>query len=132
LKEILDTRFFIELFFSTDARVLERARAKLHDLRRRREGVLPTLVIAEFFEQVCRRAGKREASKASDAILAGGLELSPLSLGIARAAGVLRCQHRRVPMADCIVAATAADAEGRVVSDDPHFGELRGIRTTWL
>src|SRR3989442_16023928 len=41
LKEILDTRFFVELFFSADARVLERARGKLHDLRRRREGGLP-------------------------------------------------------------------------------------------
>jgi len=132
LKEILDTRFFVELFFSTDARVLELARKGLRDLRRRREGVLPTLVLAEFFEQACRRAGKREASKASDAILAGGLELSPLSPAIARTAGALRCEHRRVPMADCIVAATAAEADGRVVSDDPHFGELRAIRTAWL
>lgn len=132
MKEILDTRFFVELFFSADVRRLELTRGKLRDLRRRREGVVPTLVLAEFFDQACRRAGQRKAAGAFEAILAGGLEMGPLTSAVARAAGSLHCQHRRVPMADCVVAATAAEAGGRVVSDDPHFSELRGIKVTWL
>jgi predicted nucleic acid-binding protein len=131
LKEVLDTRFLIELFFSADAQALERARVKLRDLRRRREGVVPTLVLVEFFDQACRRAGKRKASEACDAILASGLESGPLTPAIARTAGGLRCRHRTVPIADCVVAATAAELDGRVVSDDPHFGEL-GVRVAWL
>ena len=132
MKEILDTRFFVELFFSMDPRVLDRVREKLRDVRRRREGVLPTLVLAEFFDQACRRAGTREASNAWDALLASGLEIHPLTPAIARAAGGLRCRHRGVPMADCVVAATAAELRARVITDDPHFRDLHGIRVAWM
>ena len=120
------------MFFSADAQVLARAREKLLDLRRRREGVVPTLVLAEFYDQACRRAGTREASKAWDAILASALATQPLTPEVARAAGALRCRHRDVPMADCVVAATAADLGGKVVSDDPHFAGLRGTKVAWL
>ena len=132
MKEVLDTRFFVELFFSADAQVLARAREKLRDLRRRRAGVVPTLVLAEFYDQSCRRTGKREASKAWEAILASALEVQPLTPSIARAAGALRCQHRDIPMADCVIAATAAELGGKVVSDDPHFAGLRGTQVVWL
>ena len=132
MKEILDTRFLIEHFFSDQPRVLESARAKLRKLRRTKTGVLPTLVLTEFFDQVCRHAGSREASEKCESLIVSGLEILPLTSEIALAAGDIRCGHRNVPIADCIIAATALLLAGRVVTDDPHFSRMRGLRTTWL
>ena len=132
MKEILDTRFFIEHFFSSDAEVLERTRKRIRDLRRRGDGVVPVIVVAEFVDQACRRAGRREAREKAEAILQSGLAIEPLRPAVALAAGALRCSHRGVPMADCVIAATADEVRGRVVSDDPHFRQLKGVRVAWL
>src|SRR2546428_120371 len=55
-----------------------------------------------------------------------------LDIGLARDAGFLRCVHRDLPMADCVIAATALRVEGRVVTNDPHFAKVKGLRTTWI
>ena len=130
--EVLDTRFFMEHFFSTDPAVQEKTRGRIRDLRRRREGVVPLVVVAELVDQVCRRAGRREAELRGQAILSSGLEVRPMDPSTAVAAGILRCSHRRIPLADCILAAVSNQLGGRVVSDDPHFAAIRGTRTAWL
>ncbi|MGQ0797487.1 MAG: PIN domain-containing protein [Methanobacteriota archaeon] len=130
--EVLDTRFFIEHFFSTDPVVREKTRNRVTELRRRKEGVVPLIVIAEFADQACRFAGRREAEETSRAIVESGLQIRPLDPDMAIAAGARRCSNRRVPLADCIVATVADHVGGRVVSDDPHFKQLRGIRVAWL
>ena len=132
MKEVLDTRFLLTHFFSDQPLVLERARSRLRDLRRNGNGVLPTLVLTEFFDQVCRHAGSRQATQKCEALLMSGLDIHSLTPDIALAAGKIRCTNRDVPVADCIIAATAATLDGRVVSDDPHFARIRGIRVAWL
>ena len=132
MKEILDTRFLITHFFSDDARVVERARSRMRDLRRTGNGVLPTLVLTEFFDQVCRHAGSKEASQKCEALMMSGLEIHTLTPETAFAAGKIRCAHRDVPIADCVIAATAEVLHGRVISDDPHFERIRGARVAWL
>ncbi len=130
--EVLDTRFFIEHFFSTDPEVHEKTRSRIRELRRRREGVVPLVVVAEFVDQACRRAGRREAEQKGQAILDSGLAIQPMDSATAVAAGALRCSHRRIPLADCIVATVSGRLRGRVVSDDPHFDDIRGTRVAWL
>ena len=132
MKEILDTRFLITHFFSDEPRVLEAARDRLRNLRRTGNGVLPTLVLAELFDQVCRHAGSKEAAEKCEALVASGLDIRELTAEIALAAGMIRCSHRDVPIADCIIAATAIHLGGRVVTDDPHFRRVKGLRTTWI
>ena len=132
MKEVLDTRFLLTHFFSDQPRVLERARSRFRDLRRNDNGVLPTLVLAEFFDQVCRHAGSREATQKCEALQMSGLDIYPLTPEIALAAGKIRCSNRDVPIADCVIAATAATLDGRVVTDDPHFSKLKGLRTVWI
>jgi len=132
LNDILDTRFFIAHLVEDDLEIHERTRAHLRELRRRGGGFVPTIVLAEFCDQACRHAGRKPAGAMCDAILASGLEIAPLTVEIARASGLLRCRHRDVPMADCVVAATAAERKGRVISDDPHFAGLGGIRVAWV
>ena len=130
--EVLDTRFFVEHFFSTDPAVHEKTRDRIRDLRRRREGIVPLVVVAELVDQACRFAGRREAEQKAEGVLGSGLEIHPMDPATAIAAGALRCSHRRVPLADCIVAAVADRLGGRVVSDDRHFREIKGIRVAWL
>ena len=130
--EVLDTRFFIEHFFSTDPAVREVTRNRVTELRRRKEGVVPLIVVAEFTDQACRFAGRREAEEKSKAIVESGLQIRALDPATAIAAGASRCSNRRVPLADCIVATVAGSVRGRVVSDDPHFKQLRGVRVVWL
>lgn len=132
MKEILDTRFLITHFFSSQPHVLESARAKLRDLRRTGNGVLPTLVLTEFFDQVCRRAGSREAAEKCESLIVSGLSIQALTSEIALAGGRIRCNNRDVPIADCIIAATAMHLGGRVVTDDPHFSKVKSLRTTWI
>jgi len=132
MKEILDTRFLIEHFVGAHPEIRERTRRRLRALLRRREGIIPTIALAEFVDQMCRLAGRQEAARIHRAILASGLVLHPLTPAIAAEAGALRCTYRGVPMADCIVAATAVHLDGRVLSDDPHFRSMRGIWTAWL
>lgn len=130
--EVLDTRFFIEHLFSRDTAITERTRGRLTELRKRKEGVVPLIVLAEFADQACRFAGRREAEQKAQAIAMSGLQLRSLDPSTAIAAGARRCSNRSVPLADCIVATMADSLGGQVVSDDPHFKQLHGIRVAWL
>jgi len=132
LIEVLDTRFFIEHLFSTDTAVTDKTRRRITELLRRKEGVVPLIVVAELADQACRFAGRREAEQTAQAIVESGLQVRPLDPATAIAAGARRCSYRHVPLADCIVASVADILGGRVVSDDPHFKQLRGTRVAWL
>lgn len=132
MREILDSRFLLTHFGAKDEEVLARTRTKLATLRRERRGVLPSIVIAEVENAICQEAGRAEAAAKLRAIDHAGLEVVQLDAELAREAGFLQCMHRDLPMADCVIAATALRLRGRVVSDDPHFSGIRGLRTTWI
>ena len=132
MKEILDSTFLVTHYTTDDERILSRTRAKLAALRRERRGVLPSVVVAEVTNAVCREGGREKALAQLGALEHTGLEVVPLDIGLARDAGLLKCVHRDVPMADCVIAATALLLGGRVVTNDPHFSKVKGLRTTWI
>jgi len=132
LKEILDSKFLLTHYGAKDEEVLSRTRTKLASLRKERRGVLPSIVIAEVANAICQEAGRAEALAKLRALEHAGLEVVQLDPELAREAGFLQCMHRDLPMADCVIAATALRLRGRVVSDDPHFSKIRGLRTTWI
>ena len=132
MREILDSRFLVTHYTADDEQILSRTRAKLAALRRERRGVLPSIVIAEVMNAVCREGGRDKALAQLRALEHAGLEVVPLDIGLARDAGALRCVHRDLPMADCVIAATALRLEGRVVTNDPHFSKVKGLRTIWI
>jgi len=132
LKEVLDSRFLITHYFSKDEATLSRTRARLAALRQGRRGVLPTVVVAEVMNTVCQKTGRDEARSRFRSLEHAGLEVVPLDPSLAREAGLIKCAHRDIPMSDCIIAATALRLGALVVSDDPHFSKIRGLRTTWI
>ncbi len=132
MKEVLDSRFLVLHYASKDEAVLTRTREKLTRLRKERRGVIPSVVVAEMTNLVCREGGRERALSQLRALEHSGLEIVPLDVSISRDAGLLRCTHRDLPMADCVIAATAVSLRGRVVTDDPHFSRVKGLRTTWI
>lgn len=128
---VLDTRLFLTHFFSGSEDVLQKTRRLLSSLRDR--GVVPTVVLSEVFDQVCRRRGMAEARIRIESIKGFGLTTIELTSEIALEAGRLRCEYRGLPLADSIIAATALMKGSKtVISDDPHFEQIREIDVEWF
>jgi predicted nucleic acid-binding protein len=132
LKEVLDTRFLREYFYSSKKELKEKANRKLNALIAKKDGILPTIVIAEITQITCEIRGKDMAESRYQAIIQSGLEIQNLTPIIAKQAGLYKTQFKSLPMSDCIIAATAIFNHARVISDDPHFDCLREIKRVWI
>ena len=132
MREVLDSRFFVVHYAARDEKTLTMTRSKLSRLRREKRGVIPSIVVVETTNFVCREGGRDRAMQHLKTLEYSGLEIAPLSMAVAREAGLLKCTHRSLPIADCIVAATALRERACVVSDDPHFSQVRGLRVVWI
>lgn len=129
---VLDTTFLILHYFSNDDKVLVKTREILRTSRKLgNKGILPTIVLAEFFAQTYRRTGREVADKYFREIVDSGLDIVPLTREISYHAGMLRAKYQeKVPWGDCIVAATAAQNRAKfVVTEDPHLVNIKEIET---
>jgi predicted nucleic acid-binding protein len=132
LKEVLDTRFFIEHFYSDQAQTKQNTARRLRELTSRNEGILPTIVISEIIQITCQKRGKELAETRYHALMESGLQIQNLTPTIAKQAGLIKCQHKNMPMGDCIIAATAITGQARILSDDPHYDTLKEAKRTWV
>lgn len=131
----LDTSFFILHYFSKDPDVLRRSKAVLHNCRLPgNEGIVPTVVLAESYAVVRKRAGRDVAEQRFRELAESGLRVVQLSQDMAREAGILRVKYQeKIPWGDCLIAGTHMVEEADVVlSEDPHFKEMREVRTSRL
>jgi predicted nucleic acid-binding protein len=132
LKEVIDTRFLREYFYSADVETKEKTNRKLKNLIAKNEGILPTIVIAEIIQITCEVRGKDMAESRYQALIQSGMEIQNLTPSIAQQAGLYKCQYRNLPMGDCIIAATAIINHARIISDDPHFDCVKETKRTWI
>jgi predicted nucleic acid-binding protein len=65
-------------------------------------------------------------------VVRSGLEIVPITSDLARDAGLIGCRYKKLPLGDCIIAATAVKSKAIVVTDDPHFDEIKEINRTWI
>ena len=130
MKEVLDTRFLREYFYSNQTK--EKIARKFNTLVSRNEGILPTIVIAEITQITCAIRGKDMAQSHYQALIQSGLEIQNLTPTIARQAGLFKCQYSNLPMGDCIIAATAQVNNARILSDDPHFDAIKEVKRNWI
>ena len=65
------------------------------------------------------------------ALVQSGLIIQDLNQEIAKLAGFFKNQYKRVPIGDCVIAATAVTNHGRIISDDPHFDAIQEIKRFW-
>jgi predicted nucleic acid-binding protein len=125
---VLDTTFLVLHYFSDDEDILTRTRETLRISRKLgNRAILPTIVLAEFYAQTYKRAGKSIADKHFRELLDSGLVIVPLTEQISYQAGLLRAKYQeKVPWGDCIVAGTAIQNKAKfVVTEDMH---LKGIK----
>ena len=135
---VLDTTFLVLHYFSDDEDILTKTRETLRISRKLgNRAILPTIVLAEFYAQTYKRAGKSIADKHFRELLDSGLVIVPLTEQISYQAGLLRAKYQeKVPWGDCIVAGTAVQNKAKfVVTEDMHLMGIREIdarRTTEL
>lgn len=132
MKEVLDTRFLAEYSNSTSPNMIEKTHRKLESLIKTKDGILPTIVIAEIVQITCGRLGIDMAESLFQALIQSGLEIQNFTPQIAQQAGLYKCVHKNLPMGDCIIAATALLNHARILSDDPHFDSVDEIKRVWI
>ena len=130
--EVIDSRFLVEYFFSSDENVKSKTLRHLKDLVKKRNGILPTIVVTETVRYVCEKRGVEEAKIRYLSLARSGLLIADLTGEIAREAGLLKCTHPSVPTGDCIVASTASAKKAKILSDDKHFDEIKSISRIWI
>ncbi len=132
MKQVIDTRFLVEHFYSRDKNVTKKTKAKLKELRRKGDGILPTIVTSEIVKITCARRGREEAKIRYASLLRSGLVIKDLDPDVAERAGILKCKYDDVPMGDCIIAAIAIISGASVLSDDPHFDTMKEVKRVWI
>jgi predicted nucleic acid-binding protein len=125
-KRIYDTRFLAEAVYAKDPALQKRAEAE----KRTRERYISTVAIHEFYRLTLMREG-RETAKLRIALVKKTFKVIPVDEKVAELSAELR-QKYQLSMGDSMIAATAAMLDAVCVSDDPHFKQIKEIRTTWV
>jgi len=125
-RSVYDTRFFVEYFYSVDSEFLSRLKEGLRSVRDRKVSVV---TIHEVYRIDLEREG-REVAKLRSETIRRDFDVVDMEYETAVRSAELRSRHR-VPMADSVIAATAQMHGCPVVSDDPHFQKIEGLKTRW-
>ena len=125
-KAVYDTRFFMELYYSVDQEILK----KIKQEKTRRERYISAVVIHEVYKLAIAREG-REIAKLKVADLRRGFETVPMDDQIAELSAELGHKYN-LSMGDSIIAATALTLDAICFSDDPHFRQIKEIKTVWI
>lgn len=125
-RSIYDTRFFVEYFYSSDSGFLKRLK---EDLRSVRDREVSVVTIHEIYRIDLEREGREVANLRSETIRRD-FDIADMCYEAAIRSAELMSRYR-IPMADSVIAATALIHGCPVVSDDPHFQGIEGLRTRW-
>lgn len=134
MKAVFDTHFFISSIESKDDKFRNWARQTLKTLEKKgNTGIIPSVVILEFYNVQMNDLGKQTADARTSAILTLNLRTVPLDTKIAIEAAKLRCRYAELPTGDAIIAATAIEtASDCVLTDDKHLIKVKEINTRWF
>ena len=128
----VDTRFFLALFLAESSPVKEKTRRKAEQLEAQR-ALVPTMVLHEVYKFEHENLGADVAALRVDSIIKSNFRIVELDAPIALSSARLRCSYRDLPTADSIIAATATELKSNtVISDDPHFKQIKGINVEWI
>ncbi|MBX5321453.1 MAG: PIN domain-containing protein [Candidatus Bathyarchaeota archaeon] len=130
-----DTTFFVLHYFSNEESILNKTQKIFTECRKLgNKGILPTIVLGEFYALVRKKTGRDIAEKYFRELINSGLNIINLTIDIAKQAGIFRHKYKeKLPWGDCIIAATAflEDAE-ILLTEDPHFKQFREIKARTL
>ena len=131
MKQVLESRFLVEYFYSEDKSTQQKLLRKMAELKTG-EGIIPSIALCETVQLACTKEGKEKANLVYLLLLTTGIKIESLTSELAKEAGLLKSANRNIPVGDCIIAATAISNHAVVLSDDPHFDSIKGIKRTWI
>jgi predicted nucleic acid-binding protein len=123
---VYDTRYFAELFFTKDPNMHK----WVENEKRKREKHTSAVVMHELYRLTLSREG-RETAKLRMALVKQSFKVISVDEQIAQLSAELR-QKYQLSMGDSMIAATASMLNAVCISDDPHFKQIKEIRTTWV
>jgi predicted nucleic acid-binding protein len=134
MKAVIDTRFFVEHFLAQNELSKKRTRRILENLQNGSNlGLVPSIVIHEFYKFLLENYGKDIADIRTNTINSAELEIVNLDVVIGIEAAKLRCKYVDLPTADAIIAATAiATSCDYVLTDDKHIKQIKETKTKWI
>jgi predicted nucleic acid-binding protein len=130
--EIIDSRFLLEYFLSDNQEMKSKVSKRLRSMVEKRTGIIPTIVVTEIVRYVSDKRAREEATLRYLSLKRSGLTITDLTAEIAKEAGLLKSTHPTIPTGDCIIASTALAKKAKILSDDPHYDEIKGVTRTWL
>jgi predicted nucleic acid-binding protein len=124
---VFDTRYFIEAYYNDSP--LDRAwlRGAFTGTRRR---LISAVTLHEVYRLALQVEG-REIARLRCSVMERDFTVVPLDGELAVMSAELRHGHG-FSLADSAIAATAIGEKCPVVSDDPHFGEIEGLKVRWI
>ena len=125
-RTVYDTRFFVEFFYSKDDEV----RRKIKEEKRGGEKYVSTVVIHELYRLTLVGEG-RETAALRVTLLKKDFQTVSVDDQIAQVSAEFR-QKYNLSMGDSMIAATASILGAVCFSDDPHFGQVKEIKTVWI
>ena len=134
MKAVVDTRFLITHLLAQDELTKKQTRKMLEQLQNgANQGIVPSIVIHEFYKFILETCGKEIADIRVNTILSSGLHIVNLDSVIGIEAAKLRCRYSELPTADAVIAATAIAASCEfVLTDDKHIRQIKETKTRWL
>ena len=134
MKAVIDTRFFVVHFLAENEETKGKTRKVLESLQKEANlGVVPTVVVHEFYKFEMENFGRDVADMRMNVILKSELNTFDLDPSTAIEAARLRCRYSDLPMADAIIAATAIGTSSDfVLTDDRHFKQIKEVKTRWI
>lgn len=132
---VLDTTFFALHYFSREEDVLSRTKRVLYICRKLgNKGILPTIVLGEFYALTHKKAGRDIAGKYFSEMVESGLSVVELSVEVSRQAGIFRRKYEeKIPWGDCIIAATGLMNKAEfIITEDPHFEQIKEVKARKL
>ena len=133
MKAVLDTRFLVAHFFG-QRELTKWTRSTVQSLQNGSNlGIVPSIVIHEFYKFVLQNQGSDLADMRVQSILTSKMSAVNLDPAIGIQAAKLRCKYAELPTADAIIAATAiATSSDCVLTDDKHIKQIKETKTRWL
>jgi predicted nucleic acid-binding protein len=125
-KAVYDTRFFTQLYYSKDEALLKKIKAE----KTRKEKYVSAVVVHEIYNLAITREG-REIAKLKVTFLKQDFKILPVDSQIAEISAELR-QKYKLSMGDSMIAAIAMSLNAVCFSDDPHFNQIKEIKTVWF
>ena len=134
MQAVIDTRFLVTHFLAPDEETKKWTKTTLENLQREPNlGIIPSIVIHEFFKFEMQTLGADVANIRINIVLKSKLAVSDLDSDIAVEAARLRCKYADLPTADAIIAATAIKSSSTfILTDDKHIKQIKETKTKWI